>query len=243
MLQFKSILRAVACVMISTATIFPSQANPAVSTKDVDASGFSAVRASGQFDVDITTGGKYDVKVTAPEKLMPYIKAEVKNGSLYVGLEKNAPQVQNAELKCTVNMPELSYVNANGQSTINVSGNALAENFTVKANGQSNVNVKEAVNVKGLVVDVNGQSNVDMTQVRAADTEMTVNGQSRVKADALVVTKGNVYSYGQSVVILNECDASEFGADAEGQSSIRIHKMQCPSFSKNADTGSSIRVK
>lgn len=239
---FKSFMRVAACFTLVSASCFAFTANAAQVAKTFAASDFNSVRTSSQFNVNITTGAGYNIEVNAPEKLMPYVKVEINDGRLSVGLEKNAPKVTNANLECSISMPTLTYVSASGQSNVTVKGTCTDDKLTLTAKGQSNIGLSNALDVKDLVIDANGQSNVEVDKSTATHLQVTANGQSRVKAIGVNAADGEIVANGQSILIFDEIRASKLDAEADGQSTIRIHALACPNYTHQAEPGSVIKV-
>lgn len=240
---FKSIrnITIIAAAMMFGVSVCQAKSAPEQVNKTIEASGFDAVRTSGQFEVTINTGAGFKVEANVPENMVRYLNIEVVNNRLVVKLKQNAPRYK-GKLLCTVSMPKLAKLTASGQSSVKVNGDKFASDLVVKADGQSSVDFEEDVTVNSVVATAFGQSEIEMEKVSVKTLQANAGGQAALKFEAVKTNEGSLASEGQSILKVEDCVASKMSADASGQSVLVVKGLDCPDFSQNKSGQSTLKV-
>jgi Protein of unknown function (DUF2807). len=151
-----------------------------VTSQQIDVSDFTAVSASHGFNVVITQGSSYSVKVTTDDNLQQYVDVHKSGNTLYVGL-KSGFGVSTTQLKVEVTMPNLTELQLSGGAQ------ATAQNLNLSGN---------------LGIDFSGGSRATISG-QAADLTVSNSGGSNVNLQDLKVNNAHVYLSGGSQATIN----------------------------------------
>jgi hypothetical protein len=210
----KSILTAILVVIIFFNTSAQTQ-----QTRQV--SGFTAISASGSFNVHVKIDGTETVKVVADEKDINDVETLVENGTLNIRqkhrLGFSLHNITNwHKVDVYVTSKALSSLTSSGSGSIQLDG-SLTGNASLKTSGSGNI--KGNVNASNLAVSVSGSGNITSaitTEKLTAsvsgsggltlmgnvkDAEIKVSGSGHIKAQELkadvvkatVSGSGNIY--------------------------------------------------
>jgi putative autotransporter adhesin-like protein len=162
-------------------------------TESRDVAGFSSLDVSGVFKVEAVAQKDFALTVEADDNLLPFIKTEVRNGTLYIESDKRLKSRSAITIK--VAAPDLENVRTSGAATVAVSGLAN-DHFDLDTSGASKISLQGSTNE--LKVDVSGASQID--------------------GGSLVSEKATVDASGACTVNVNA--ANELNVDASGASKI-----------------------
>ena len=185
-----------------------------VANESRDVREFSKIDVSHVFQVEVTAQSGYAVEVEADDNLLPFIKTEVRGGTLHIELDQRV-KTSNA-MRVRISAPNIDRVQASGASRVNVS-NLKNSELAVDTSGASKINVSGETG--NLIVDVSGASSIDAGNLSAATANIDASGASNVTVNV----------------------ANELIADASGAS--RISYTGSPKVSKSTSGASSVSQK
>ena len=108
---------------------------------------FRAVHAARAVEVFITADSTPQIRIEAPEKLMPYVIAEEQNGTLQISIDKKVKRISNAAVK--------AYVPANGKIL-----EAAVNTEVCEIDASSAAKIKAAIKTGECTVDVSSAAKV-----------------------------------------------------------------------------------
>lgn len=156
-------------------------------------SGIDGVALFGSGDVSITLGNKEELVIHAPAELIPYLKTELKDGTLYIGKRKNGWKkfkFFNEHIHYDLVVKSLKYVSISGSGNIDAE-KLTGEKCSVKVSGSGNIEVDEISSNK-LKVNISGSGDIDIENLSADVLGVTINGSGDIdingKTDELDVT-------------------------------------------------------
>lgn len=211
-------------------------------TKVVNVGAFTGIEVSGAFKVNYTVAQNVEVKVTAPQSIMPYIVIrnhgkdlvcyfDTKKGD-YINLEKRnvvinikAPMVDDIEMSGASSFELLSNVKnvnkldieASGASVIKLNS-IVANSLDIEATGASSVKANSVTATK-LELDASGASKVTVAG-KAERVEADASGASSIDMKGLTVGGGSLEASGASSISTNS-SASACRQSTSGASSIK----------------------
>ncbi len=148
-------------------------------TQQMAFSGFYAVDAGYGFEVVITQGSNYSVKITTDENTMQYLDVKVVGQTLNLGLSGiHFPSVLRAEIV----MPDMTAVSLSGGAKGDVSGFNLTHNLSVDLSGGSRVTMSgQALD---LTAGGSGGSNLQLQDLEVNDAQVSLSGGSQGTVNA-----------------------------------------------------------
>jgi len=156
-----------------------------VVTEERAVSGFDRVSLTGAGDVIVTQGEREALTVETDDNLMPYLKTEVKNGTLTLGFTEEGRRVNlrpSKGIKFHLQVKELSGLELLGAGDLKAAS-LDADRLEILLTGAGNVEVA-ALKAKVLVVHLNGAGNVELTG-RVAEQDIALNGAGDYAAGEL----------------------------------------------------------
>ena len=195
-----------------------------------DYESFSSVNVSDDFSVKLINSPKYSVKTVSDERIAPYVVCYVKNGVLYVSLDRKsfsqelkkqmrvkgaAAPILEAEICC----PTIKSLEMSGNTHLKLADVINAPNFTLILTDKAKVN---KINFEGETAEINlskgAYASIEATTAKTLYVTTENNSQAIVKhfgnAISLVASGAST----QNV----ESEAVNMNADFSGGSTIEV---------------------
>jgi len=151
-------------------------------TQKRDVSGFTKIDASSAFNITVAKGATESLTITTDEDMMPRIRCEVRNGTLYLSIkveERKRAVITMGLTDVQITMRDLERVKLSGACKLESSDVFEPANFEAGLTGASNL--KLDVRTKGKVdVESSGASKVEM-KITAASAEFDISGACKAK--------------------------------------------------------------
>ncbi|MEO6329954.1 MAG: head GIN domain-containing protein [Ginsengibacter sp.] len=181
-------------------------------------SSFDAIKVSGAIEVYLSQGSSSAVAVSASEeRFRDKIKTEVVNNTLkiYYDGDKFNWSTGNKKLKAYVSFIAINSLEANGASTLKISGTISGNNLSVRLTGASDLtgNIK----FSKLTADISGASQIKLSG-SVDNVDIDASGASDVKSYDLAADQCSVNVTGASDVRITV--NKEISAHATGASSV-----------------------
>ncbi len=164
---------------------------------------FNAIKADGNWDIELSQGDTWQIKLDYPEALAKDLQVYVFKQQLYLRHKKNDWWQSNPPLiKAVIIMPALTQLSVAGAGNVHLSG------FT---EAKTQLSLAGAVALQGqdsrfeeLEITVAGSSKLTMPSVTATDANINLAGSSSVtltmdggSLTGSIAGSGNIYYYGE----------------------------------------------
>ena len=140
-----------------------------------DISDFKALDVGGVFKVEVTAQKEFKVEVESDDNLLPLIRTEVRDGTLYVEADKHLKS--SSPIIVRVSAPDIENFGASGASNISVT-NIKNDHVGVDSSGASKISIQG--DTRDLAVDVSGASRIDAASLNTAIAKVGASGASNV---------------------------------------------------------------
>ena len=207
----------------------PIEGSGNIITESRDVSGFDRVTFSGFGEANIQQGDKESLTVSTDDNIMPYIRAEVSQGTLIIDFNNEGQQIElnpSDGIELNLVIKDLTRLDISGAGNIHV-GELQAENLLVDLSGVGNLevtslDVDELVvrhsstgtmyisgHAKGQEVTHSGVGSYDAADLRSLTAILNINGTGGAivwaveTLDVEISDLGNVTYYGSPRVIQN----------------------------------------
>ncbi|HEX4958621.1 MAG TPA: head GIN domain-containing protein [Lacibacter sp.] len=163
---------------------------------------FNGVKTAGSFDLYVTQGDDYSVRIEAEENLMKYILTEVENGELKVRVKRGVNLRPRQDMKVFVTAPRFKELGIAGSGNIiaetNLSSDSPME-FSISGSGDIRA---IAVDAPKITVRIAGSGNASLAG-STRDAVYRIAGSGDIKCRDLktentevhIAGGGNVWSY------------------------------------------------
>ncbi len=183
---------------------------------------FTHVEQKGSFDVYVSTGNSYTVKIEAEDNLQPYIETNVSNGRLEIKTKDGFWIRPKKQLKVYITAPTYNSIQSFGSGNI-VSENTLYDSSKITLKVSGSADIKATVNAPEVESQISGSGNVNLNgetrsfsgrvsgsgdiiafDLKAEDVEVNIAGSGNakvfasVKLDATVNGSGDVIYKGNA---------------------------------------------
>jgi predicted small secreted protein len=135
-----------------------------VITQTRSVSGFNAVSFAGMGDMTIVQGSSEGLTIEAEDNVLDRIKTEVKNGTLYIGFERDNWQDvirPTRAIRFNLNLRNLNGLDISGLGNINLA-KLKGEEVTLKMSGAGSVKI-EQLEASSITCNMSGAGNVELT--------------------------------------------------------------------------------
>lgn len=212
---------------LAVMTAFASYAQASL-VQENDYESFSSVNISDDFVVKLNTSHKYSVKTISDERVAPYVVCYVKNGVLYVSLDRKSfsPELKKQlkvkgapkpVLEVEVYFPTIKSLELNDNAHVQIADVINSENFTLTLSDKAKVN---KLNISGETAEIKLSKN-SYASVEA-ETSKTFYVTTENSSQAIVKHFGNAISMvssGSSVQNVTS-EVVSMNADLSGGSTI-----------------------
>ncbi len=183
-----------------------------------EAKNYHGVSVSNAFDVYLSQGTEEGVAVSAAStKDRDMITVEVKDGILYIGLDKSWKwNTGNKKLKAYISVKQIDKLKVSGACDVFIKGVLKADILSIDQSGASDV--KGQLNVNKLTVDLSGASDMTVTGT-ATLLSVEASGASDFKGYDLVTEKCDARASGASDIRITV--NGELSAHASGASDVK----------------------
>lgn len=203
------------------------------------AKNFHGISVGHAFQVYLVQGNEEAVAVSASEeKYRDMIQVEVKDGILYIGMEKGIRwNFGNKKFKAYISFKNLDRLNISGACNVNVDGAIKSSDLSVDLSGASDFSGK--LEIGKLKVDLSGASDMKATGT-ATQLNINASGASKFKGFELITDMCNADASGASdirITVNKELSVKASGAsdiDYKGSGVIRDLKTGGASSVKRA---------
>lgn len=210
----------------------PDPASASRENRDYQLRSFEGLDISWTYKVELTRDSRYHVSVEAPDFIFPYLRVEVRNGVLTLGV-KELPQSirkkiealsRSGEIRAKVSMPELTSLEMSGASQLSTQDEFLHRNdkFRMRLSG--------AVTVRGLALkaveaDINcsGAAKFDL---KGDFDRVDLDLSGAVKAQLKTSPRVMQMNLSGAVTLETEGEAAELVV--EGSGAARINTSKAP---------------
>ena len=195
-----------------------------------DYESFSSVNISDDFIVKLNSSDKYSVKTISDERVAPFVSCYVKNGVLYVSLDRKsftpelkkqlkAKGVAKPVLEVEVYFPSIKSLEMSGNTNLQIADVVKADNFTLVLSDKAKVN---KLNIESETAEINlsksAYANVEAT------TSKTLYVNTENTSQAIVKHFGNAISLTSAGTSLQniESEVVNMNASLNGGSTIEV---------------------
>lgn len=232
-------------IAIAFAVITAMSANAQASlVQENDYESFSSVNISDDFIVKLNSSDKYSVKTISDERISPFVTCYVKNGVLYVSLDRKSftPELRKQlkakgaakpVLEVEVYFPTIKSLEMSENTNLQISDLIRAENFTLVLKDKAKVN---KINFEGETAEINlskgAYANIEAT------TSKTLYVTTENSAQAIVKHFGNAISIVASGSSMQnvESEVVNMNADLSGGSTVEVRGSAAKLQVKGAGT-------
>ena len=178
---------------------------------------FHGINVSNAFDVYLSQGNEEGLAVSSSDKdFVSMITTEVRNGILFIGLEKMRWYKGNKKLKAYISFKKLDKINISGACDVFVNNMLKATDLKIDLSGASDL--KGKIEVVNLDIDISGASDMTLSG-KATQLKINASGASNFKGENFSVDYCTADASGASDIKITV--NKELSANVSGASDLR----------------------
>ena len=181
-------------------------------TQEKQLSAYDRIEVLGSYDVIFTDGEVGKIKIKAPDNILPLIQAEVSDGLLKIGAEKNRYKVKEPIIIYVPVDSRLKQVDIKGSADIYSEKNLETKTLNVGIYGSGDARL--AVDVSSLALEVVGAGDIRVSG-RTKDLSIDISGSGDVDTSKLTAEKAAISISGAgdvSAYVTEDVDVSITGS-------------------------------
>lgn len=132
--------------------------NDKSTSKTIEMDAFNGVELAGSFNVEITEGDNYSLKITGDENIIDKLENNITNGICKLELQKGC--YKNFKLKVDVTVPKLEYITLSGSGNMVVNNFDNQTNLTSRIDGSGNITLNKFEETKNMIFEIDGSGNI-----------------------------------------------------------------------------------
>ncbi len=142
---------------------------------------FNQVVVSGEWEVVLKQGKKYNVQLTVSKNVVDRLEVVTRGKVLHLHLVSNHRWFNSDDklLQAVITMPSLTNLRMSGQANVELSGFA-SKDFTLDSSGESKINGVDN-QITNLFIVASGETAIDLEQSSVKNAKLSVGGESDIK--------------------------------------------------------------
>lgn len=152
-------------------------------TEDRSVASFTAVSCYGEYDVYLSQGSTYSLRIEADENLLSYIETTVENGVLSIRTKEGFWLSAKDDMKVYISAPAYSSVSTFGSGNI-ISQSKLNNTSPIELEVSGSGDIKVELNAPEVVAGLSGSGNIQLTG-ETRTFKGSVAGSGEIKASDL----------------------------------------------------------
>ncbi len=176
--------------------IFAISGEGEIVTQQIDVSEFEAVELAGEFDVEISYGDGYEMKVEGHQNIIDRLELEYSNGDLEIKLKRG--NYRNIDMKIFLTVPTIDGVKLSGSGNIVFNKFVNLGELNIKISGSGNIISNDTVIAQTTDFEISGSGDIDFI-LESEKVYSTISGSGNVNltgvADSHEITISGSGSY------------------------------------------------
>lgn len=166
----------VSCLAIDLPQISRVRGSGKVITENRSVSGFDRVSLSSIGELTLIQGEEESLVIEADDNIMPLITSEVRNGTLYIGLNSTGPLNidPTQDIKYTLTMTEIAGLEASGAANI-LSDSITSGELRIESSGAGSIRIAQ-LQADMLQVEISGAGDVEIEGGSVPVQEVSLSG-------------------------------------------------------------------
>ena len=148
-------------------------------TEKRDLPAFKAIDTTGAYHVDVICQKPASFEIEADDNILPLIKTDVRDGVLYVTVEKSYDPSKAVRLR--ISLPELTAASSRGAGEVTIQ-DAQSDDLKIESMGAASI--RAAGKVKNATISSSGAGDIDTNRLQAEKARVTVAGAASVNVYA-----------------------------------------------------------
>ena len=174
-----------------------------VSSETRNLSSFNAIHNSSSADLIVRQGDVQSVVVKSDKDLIPYIKTQVRNNTLFISIDKSFYNIDILEVQITI--PELKSIEISGSGDFRFANLFSAPYMSIKITGSGDL--KGEVNVDKMAMNVIGSGDVRISGIHN-ELKIQGTGSGDIAATDLNINECSVDIKGSGDIVLSGSTSS-----------------------------------
>jgi hypothetical protein len=167
------LLLAVLAVTLSACYVAAVRGSGNVVTDTRAVTGFSAVEFGGMGRLIIEQNGREALTITADDNLLQFLRSEVRNGTLRIGVEGFANIDPSSDLTYRLSVKNLESITVRGGAEVEARG-VKTDELSIKVNGAGQITIAGVATRQN--VTVNGAAEYRAAEFKTSDTTIRISG-------------------------------------------------------------------
>ena len=136
---------------------------------------YKGIDATGAYQIEVTCQKSAVFEIEADDNILPLIRTEVRDGTLYVSSEKSYNSSRPVTLRIT--LPDLTRVRTHGAGKVNI---AEVSNDSLEIQSTGAADIEAAGKTKKVELESTGAGKIDTSNLRAEKASVVVTGAASV---------------------------------------------------------------
>lgn len=173
-----------------------------------------SVSLSGIGELNIQYGDEEQVLIEADDNILPLLTSEVRNGTLYLGVEDGVNIRPNNNVVFTLTLVEpLSSISVSGLGNVNAP-DLVGDKTSLEISGSGDIQV-ESVDTRSLNVEISGLGSLSIASGEANEQTVSISGSGDYDAEDVKSNSASVHISGlgsASIWVTSQLEASISGS-------------------------------
>lgn len=230
-------------IILATVAIISTSAQNKMTKQNHNLATFSAIEASGGWDIIISQGDRQSISTEVSENVADRVSLEVKNGTLHISNKKvkrsfSIMNVKNVTQKAYITVTDLNQITASGGVDIEFTTPIKTNDFKLNMSGGSDLE-DLTLNCNQFLANLSGGSDAEIKFAKVQSIKIDASGGSDLEIHGASAQTITLNASGGSDIDIYDITLQQVRIDASGGSDINI-KGQTQQLTVTASGGSDI---
>lgn len=178
-----------------------------VTTQTFEVANFSRLNFSTLGSLDIVTGERETLTVSAQPNIIEHLEASVSGSTLEIRSERNVSLIPTQDVRWTLTVRTLEQIDISGAGSVNAP-ELSGDGVTVNLSGAGDIDL-EGIDANRLDVEITGLGNIDILGGRADEVRVTLTGAGSYDATEVQTQRATVTVSGTGSATVRVSEALE----------------------------------
>ena len=230
-------------IILATVAIISTSAQNKMTKQNHNLATFSAIEASGGWDIIISQGDRQSISTEVSENIADRVSLEVKNGTLHIGNKStrrsfSIMNVRNSTQKAYITVTDINQITSSGGVDINFKTPINTNNFKLNMSGGSDLE-DLTLSCNQFIANLSGGSDAEIRFAKVQSIKIDASGGSDLEIRGASAQTITLNASGGSDIDIYDITSQQVRIDASGGSDINI-KGQTQQLTVTASGGSDI---
>ncbi len=192
-----------------------------IETRDYDFKNFHSVRLGGIGSLSVQQTGEESIRIEADDNLFEYLKVELREDELYLGIVNNLNLRPPHTLKYYVTVKDIEGISLAGCGDIYTSS-LTADHLKITLAGSGDIDAGAVKVDNGFSLQISGSGKADIPSIQSMNTDITISGSGKIRVEDIHSRQTTIDITGAGNIRVQKIEADKVETHISGSGDIEM---------------------